>query len=99
MVRETEKKKALENPGSDALLKKLGGTDAGLPFFAFLDPKGEPIVTSKRPVAGRADGQNIGHPYQPEEIAWFMTMVKKAAPGITETQAKTIEDWLKNQKK
>jgi hypothetical protein len=99
VVRETEKNKSLENAGSDALLSKLGGANAGLPFFVFLTAQGQSIATSKRPVAGRVDGLSIGHPYQPEEIGWFMTMVKMAAPGMTEGQAKTIEDWLRNQKK
>ena len=98
VVRETEKNKLLENPGSSTLLTKLGGADAGLPFFAFLDAKGEVIVNSKRPVAGQTNGRNIGHPFQPQEIEWFITMIKKAAPRISRAQTKTIEDWLKSQK-
>ncbi len=34
VVQENEKNKALENPGGDALLKKLGGPE-GLPLFRF----------------------------------------------------------------
>src|SRR5712691_8358567 len=58
VVQENEKNKALENPGGDALLRKLGGPD-GLPYSAFLDVRGEMIVNSKR------DGANIGYPGQP----------------------------------
>src|SRR5438045_6073586 len=45
VVQESDKNKDLENPGADALLKKLGGPD-GLPYSAFLDAQGVLIVNS-----------------------------------------------------
>src|SRR5205823_11892424 len=60
VVQENEKNKGLENPGAEGLLKELGGP-AGLPYFAFLDEKGNLIVNSMR------DGSNIGYPAQPGE--------------------------------
>ena len=84
VVQENEKNKGLENPGADALLKKLGGPD-GLPYSAFLDAEGGLIVNSKH------DGANIGYPAQPGEIDWFVQMMKKAAPKISEEDLKTIE--------
>lgn len=90
---ERPEKKGLENAGSDGVLAKLGGKNPGLPFFAFLDAKGEMIVNSKKA------GNNIGHPFQPDEIAWFMTMLDKAAPKMSANERGTIESWLKNQKK
>ena len=80
-------------------MEKLGGRNVGLPFFAFVDSKGELIVNSKRPTGSESDGRNIGHPYAPEEIAWFMKMLVKAAPKMTEAEAQKIESWLKQQKK
>jgi len=99
VVKENEKNKALENPGSDVFMNKLSGGYPGLPFFAFVDSRGEVIVNSKRPGQLHSEGENIGYPAQPEEIAWFMTMLKKAAPRITANQSRTIEDWLRNAKK
>jgi hypothetical protein len=98
-VMESTEKKKLENPGGDEVLDKLGGKGAGLPFFAFVDAKGELIVNAKRPVEGKEGGANIGHPFAPEEVDWFMTMLKKAAPKIAEKETSTIHEWLKNQKK
>src|SRR5206468_9360758 len=46
VVQENQKNKALENPGAETLLKKLGGP-GGLPYSAFLDAKGTLIVNSK----------------------------------------------------
>lgn len=80
-------------------MEKLGGRNAGLPFFAFVDPKGELIVNSKQPTASEPEGSNIGHPFAPEEIAWFMKMLNKAAPKMTQAEAQKIENWLKQQKK
>jgi thiol-disulfide isomerase/thioredoxin len=97
VVQENEKNKALENPGAEALLKKLGGP-AGLPYSAFLDSQGALIVNSRHPSAVREDGENIGYPGQPSEIDWFMQMIRKAAPKISEEDAKTIETALRHPK-
>jgi thiol-disulfide isomerase/thioredoxin len=92
VVQENEKNKALENPGANALLRKLAGP-AGLPYFAFLDAHGGLIVNSKR------EGQNIGYPGEPVEIEWFLLMIQKAAPKISEPDVKTIETTLRHPRK
>jgi hypothetical protein len=98
-VLERPEKKSLENPGGDTILDKLGGKNSGLPFFAFVDAQGELIVNTKRPVPGKEGGANIGHPFAPEEVDWFMTMLKEGAPKMTEKETGVIYEWLKNQKK
>ncbi|MBE0544798.1 MAG: thioredoxin family protein [Verrucomicrobia bacterium] len=98
VVQENEKNKALENAGSDQWLKKVGGPE-GLPFSAFLDSKGTLIVNSKRPAKDGTPGGNIGFPAAPEEIDWFVAMMKKAAPKISEADLKVIETALRVQKK
>lgn len=95
VVQESDKNKALQNPGSDAVLKRLGGP-AGLPFSAFLDRDGKLIVNSNR---NGEEGQNIGHPYQPAEVDWFVAMMKKAAPKMSEADLQVIETALRIQKK
>ena len=95
VVQENEKNKALENPGSDAVLKRLGGP-AGLPYSAFLDRDGKLIVNSNR--NGEA-GQNIGYPAQPGEVDWFVAMMRKAAPKMNQDDLKVIETALRTQKK
>ena len=92
VVQENDKKKALENPGADALLKQLGGP-SGLPYSAFLDAQGALVVNSKR------NGQNIGYPAQAEEIDWFMQMMKKASPKMSGDDLRTIETALRSFKK
>ncbi len=97
VVQEKDKKKALENAGADAWLKKVGGPE-GLPFSAFLDSEGAMIVNSKRPANSGTTGENIGYPAQPEEINWFVTMMKRAAPKMTGADLKVIESALRAQK-
>ena len=52
-------------------------------------------MNSDRPVPGQAVGDNIGYPVAPEEIAWFMEMLKRGAPAMPKSEAKQIESWLK----
>ena len=98
-VQESAEKAALNSPGAEEVMARLGGKKSGLPFFAFLDANGETVVNSMRPVAGKPAGENIGHPASPEEIDWFLVMVKKAAPAISPQEIKALEDWLRAQKK
>jgi thioredoxin-related protein len=86
------------NPGSEELLVKLGGVhfgSTGVPFIFIIDSQGTTIVTSERPVAGQKAGDNIGYPTEPEEIDWFMKMMKKGAPTLSEDEARTVENWLR----
>ena len=95
-VEEHGDKAGLDNPGGDALRKRLGGSDGpGLPFFAFLDPAGQMIVNSNRPVAGKP-AENIGFPSAPEEVDWFMTMLSRAAPSLDAEQTRMIESKLRS---
>lgn len=96
VVQENEKNKALENPGADVLLEKLGGPD-GLPFSAFLDAQGALIVNSKSALGGK--NGNIGYPAEPREVDWFVQMMKKAAPKMSKDEVKAIEAVLRSAQK
>ena len=98
-VQEREDKQDLNNPGGDEVLDRVGGKLAGLPFFAFLDSNGATVVNSIKPGKSNPAQRNIGHPVQPDEIDWFMKMLKQAAPAISAAEAKPLEDWLRAQKK
>jgi hypothetical protein len=92
-VKEHGAKALLDNPGGAEERNRLGGGNAGLRFFAFLDANGELIVNSLPPVAGRP-AMNIGDPRKPEEVEWFLLMVKKAAP-VTPEQSAVLERCLR----
>ena len=99
-VQEQGDKASLNTPGGGALAAQLGAKDtSSLPFFAFLDEHGELIANSYRPVRGKPDGANIGHPTEPEEIDYFMSMLRKAVPALSPADTQLIEDYLRNQKR
>jgi len=97
-VQERGDRASLNTPGGKELAAQLGTKDNSLPFFAFLDEHGELIANSYRPVPGKPDGANIGHPTEPEEIDYFMVMLRKAAPALSSADAQLIEDCLRKQK-
>jgi hypothetical protein len=84
----------LNTPGGEKLFVKFGGPGNDVPFVVLLNSKAELIVNSNRPV-GEDKGETIGYPDEPLQILWFMTMLKKAAPTMSESEAQTVTDWLK----
>ena len=98
-IQEGEAKKSQENPGGGELYDRLGGGKGGVPFIAFLDSRGEAIVNGNEPAGGGRKGGNIGHPFEPHEVDWFMIMLSKAAPGMTANERAALEKPLRAQKK
>lgn len=94
VVDEFSKNKALDNPGGDALMKKLGGP-SGMPYSAFVDAHGELIINAICPT----NNINIGFPGEPWEVDWFVVMMRKAAPQMSDDDVKVIETALRNPKK
>jgi hypothetical protein len=82
------------NPGGEVYEKKYGPAE-GVPYHLFLKPDGEEIIDSKED----GTGGNIGYPAAPNEIAWFMKMVKKAAPRISDKDLAILEAKLKSFRK
>lgn len=87
--------KYADTPGGVAYEDSIGGKDAGFPFLAILDADGHVIVDSYRPAPGSRSGRdNIGYPVLPEEVNWFVEMLRRAAPQLTEQELATVRDWL-----
>lgn len=78
-------------PGAQELEQKLGGGEhVGYPYLVMLNAQGSLLASSVQP--GK-DG-NIGYPATPGEVAWFMTMLQKAAPTLTAAERETIRTYL-----
>ena len=97
-MQEAKGSKFLDTPGGIELMNRLGPAD-GLPFFAFLDSSGAPIVSSIMPARDGHKAGNIGHPTEPYEIDWFLIMLDKAAPRMSAAERGTIEKALRAQKR
>lgn len=81
---------ALENPGSEAMMKAMGGAASGLPFFFVLDSTGRKIADSNI----MPNGTNVGHPYEPEEVAAFDQLLVRTAPRMASAERARIRAYL-----
>ncbi|GAB4136404.1 MAG: hypothetical protein Fur0037_00910 [Planctomycetota bacterium] len=66
------------------------GRRGGLPWTIVLDEKGAELVTSND-----ANGNNIGAPVQPEEIAHFVEMIRKTKRHMTDEEVRVVADDLR----
>ena len=86
-----EKVAEFENPGGKEIMKKLGGENAGLPFYAFLNSKGEKIADSNV----MPDNSNLGFPGSNEELEAFKSILKKSAKNISDADYSVIVETIK----
>ncbi len=76
--------------GGEELLKAHSqGKNGGIPWCEILDAKGTALVNSN------AASGNIGFPAAPEEIAWFVEMLKKSGAKLTAEDIAVLEHSLK----
>ena len=90
-VLERDNKKSDENPGAPDLMKQMKSDDS-LPLTGFLDPDGAILATTMKP-----DGEklaNIGYPGEPDEIKFYLEILKKSSPSLTDAEIATIKKAL-----
>ena len=82
----------VNTPGGTELRTALGAVgEPGFPFIVITSPSGKPIVNSYR--KGKTDA-NVGYPAAPEEIDWYIKMLKDV-PAISPADLVATRDWLK----
>lgn len=79
--------------GGEMLSEMRQSQRGGIPWFAFLDGKGEILAHSSE------SGQNIGYPAAEEEASAFLNMLRKSKADITETQLEYLKTELINSMK
>lgn len=88
----------LNNPGGLDMLAKFGGVAPGgvvnIPFISILDEKGKLIVNSNPDLKGVPQNGGIGYPTKPEEIDWFVTMLKKSSPTLSANDTQLVKSCL-----
>ena len=60
-----------------------------------LDSKGSALITSNRGGKEKASSEGIGFPTEPEEISWFLDMLKRGADALTPDEARILQDKLR----
>ncbi len=93
-VLEAPDKKALETPGGNELDAAMGGKNAGLPWFYFLDQQGAKIGDANIVPATGNMGSNVGHPDTPQEVAAFVALLARVGPHMTAQDRETIGKFL-----
>jgi thioredoxin-related protein len=83
-VYESPNKKGEENPGAEDLLKQYKGNDQGIPYFLIFDAKGTMLADSQK-----SPGENIGCPAEADEVAYFVSVLKKTAK-LSESELQAI---------
>lgn len=70
--------------GARDIEKRYIDKEQGLPWFAFIDGDGKALITST------AAKGNIGHPYQPDEVAHFKTMLQTVKRHLTDADIEAL---------
>lgn len=84
-VYESKDKKALGHPGALQLLTQNGGGEnQGIPYWLVLDKKGKVLANSQY-----KPGHNSGCPANEEEVAYFISVLKKTS-SLNEEQLSVI---------
>ena len=79
--------------GARDVAKAYAISNIGLPSFAFVDGDRKNVITSIGPKG------NVGHPYQPDEIAHFKVMLQKVKRHLTDADIATLITSLESENK
>lgn len=71
--------------GADLAKELRKGAGGGIPWLVILDADGKGLITSDAPKG------NIGCPAQPEEIDWFLHMLRTTRQHTDDTDLAAIE--------
>lgn len=89
-VDEVNDKRYLENPGAAALLNKYHGDQQGIPYWLILDRNGKLLADSRvHSDDGKVTGNNVGCPVKPDEVAYFIKVLKKTS-HVSDSQLEMI---------
>ena len=88
-VLESPDKKNLETPGGAAFFTKYGGDGKGIPFWLVFDKDGNLLADSMKPDGSPTGKVNTGCPYEKEEVAYFIEVLKKTT-SLNDEQLQVI---------
>ena len=93
-VRERGDLRKNENPGWEAVMRRLRGTkELDVPYLAILSPKGVKLADSYRVPEGKIPG-NAGYPRTPEEIDAFLGLVQTTGKAFSEKDRDALRKYL-----
>jgi hypothetical protein len=66
--------------GAREIERRYTTKEQGLPWFVFIDGGGVARANSTAPTG------NVGHPYQPNEVEWFKSMLTAVKHHLTDAE-------------
>lgn len=97
VVDESAEKKQLETPGAEAFRAQYGGHNQGIPFWLVFDKDGNLLADSMKPDGSPNGKINSGCPAEPEEVEYFIGVLKKTT-RLKEDQLEKIEKRFRKNK-
>ncbi len=95
-VMESKDKKDLENPGADKLLVDYHGDKGGIPFWYVIDKNGKLLADSRMDESDGKKGDNVGCPARPDEVDYFIKVLKNTS-SLNDAQLSAVKArFLKN---
>ena len=77
----------VKNPGGKEVYQKYG-PQRGVPAWTILAGDQKVLADSM------LDKQNVGFPYEPQEVKHFFHALKKSCPGLNEEELRILQDRL-----
>ncbi len=70
--------------GKKVAARLRGGKGGGIPWTVIMDGDGKQVITSDSPKG------NIGCPVTPDEVAWFMKMLRTTKRNMTDADLEAV---------
>jgi hypothetical protein len=77
----------VKNPGGQEIYEKYG-SNRGVPAWTIMDAGQKVLADSMR------DKQNVGFPYEPQEVAHFFDSLKKSCPDLSVDELRVLKERL-----
>lgn len=79
-IDESPEKKMFENPGAAELRTKYMGDHQGIPYWFIINANGKLLADSRlHSEDGKVTGNNVGCPAKPEEVDYFVRVIKETS--------------------
>ncbi|MBS1736136.1 MAG: thioredoxin family protein [Bacteroidetes bacterium] len=95
-VDESKDKKNLENEGANEMRTAWHGDNQGIPYWVILDNEGKVLADSRLVGADGKPGNSVGCPAQPEEVDYFLSVLKKTTSASMAQLELVKQRFLKN---
>lgn len=95
-VDESKDKKDLENPGANEMRTAWHGDNQGIPYWVILGKDGKVLADSRLIDGEGKSGNSVGCPAQPEEVDYFLSVLRQTTTASPQQLELIRQRFLKN---